>query len=302
MMAYIARRLGWTLLVVWFVLTATFALAYVIPADPARAAVGPHADATQLAAARTRLCLDRSLVTQYGCFVGRIVRGDLGTSFRTRRPVGQLVRARAWPTVQLALAAVLLQIILGLPLGVLAGSGRFDRTISLVASVGVATPVFFLGPLLLYAIAYQLGWLPVGGYGGLRHLVLPALTLAIPGAAAVAQVTRAELAATMRERFITTARAKGLGEAAVVLRHGLRNAIGPAATIIGLSLGDLLGGAILVEAIFSWPGLGKEALTAVLQLDLPVILGVTLCGAIAVALANLLVDLAQLWLDPRVRR
>jgi peptide/nickel transport system permease protein len=302
MISYIARRLGWTLLVVWFVLTATFALAYVIPADPARAAVGPHADAAQLAAARTRLCLDRSLAKQYSCFVGRVVRGDLGTSFRTRRPVGALLRARAVPTIQLALAAVLLQVILGLPLGVLAGSGRLDRTISVLASIGVATPVFFLGPLLLYVVAYQLGWLPVAGYGGWRHLILPALTLAIPGAATVAQVTRAELAQTMREPFITAARAKGLGEAAVTLRHALRHALGPAATLVGLSLGDLLGGAILVEAIFTWPGLGREALGAVLQLDLPVILGVTLVGAIAVALANLLVDLAQLWIDPRVRR
>jgi peptide/nickel transport system permease protein len=300
MMAYFVRRLGWTIVVVWFVLTATFALAFVIPADPARAAAGPHADAVQLERTRTRLCLDRPLVVQYACFVGSVARGNLGVSFRTGRPVAALLRERALPTIKLAFAAVLLQILLGLPLGLL--GKRYDRAIQLVASIGIATPVYFLGPLLIYVVAYQLGWLPIAGYGSWRNLILPALTLAIPGAAAIAQVTRAELRTTLAEPFITTARAKGVGPAAVLLRHALRHAIGPALTLLGLSLGDLLGGAILTETIFSWPGLGREALQAVLQLDLPVVLGVTLVGAIAVALANLAVDVAYFWLDPRIRR
>jgi peptide/nickel transport system permease protein len=309
MIGRLARRLGWTLAVVWLALSLTFVLAHVIPVDPARAAAGLHADAAAVARARARMCLGRSLAAQYACFVGRTLRGELGESFRTRRPVADLVRERAWPTVQLAVAAVFLQLLGGIPLGLgaaLRRGGALDRAILAVAAVAQAAPVFFLGPLLVYLVAYRLDLLPVAGYGTsgldrLRHLILPTTTLAIPGLAALCALVRGELIDALDEPHVRTARAKGLGGAAVVLRHGLRNALAPLVTFVGLELGELLGGALVVEWLFGWPGLGREALLAVAELDLPVLLAVTLCATIAIAGVNLLVDCACLLLDPRVR-
>jgi peptide/nickel transport system permease protein len=309
MKGYLLRRLLFAAVVVWVVVSATFLLAQVVPADPARAAVGPHADAQTIARARARLCLDRPLYTQYGCFVVHALRGDLGTSFRTGRPVATLLAARAWPTLQLALGAILLELLLGVPLGLFWAwrRGRPDAAaLDGLSSLGLSAPAFVIGPLLIYCFAYRFELFPISGYGAggldrLRHLVLPALTLAAAGAAYTASLVRTELLAAMDEPYLRTARAKGLGELATLCRHALPNALGPLFSMIGLRLGELLGGAILIESIFGWPGLGREALTAILSLDLPVILGITLVGAIAVVLVNLLADLAHAFWDPRVR-
>jgi peptide/nickel transport system permease protein len=305
----IVRRIGWALVVAWFCVTATFAASALVPADREAAIVGRHASQEVRAAARERYCLDRGVVGQYGCFVAGVVRGDLGESFQTRRDVASIVAARAWPTLQLALAAIALQLLIGVPLGVLAATrrGRWpDRATTIGALVAQSAPAFVVATLAMDVVAYRLGWLPIAGYGDglfdrLRHLVLPAATLAAGGAAYYALVVRVELGDALASDYARTARAKGLSERAVVVRHALRNALGPVVTLVGIDLGALLAGAIVTEHVFAWPGLGRELVQAILAGDTPVVVGIVLVGALAIALANLLADLALVWLDPRLR-
>jgi peptide/nickel transport system permease protein len=309
MTAYVLRRLAWTLIVVWFVLSATFLMIVAIPAEPARVLLGPHATAEAIERVRAEYCLDASVIEQYGCYVGRVVSGDLGESFRTHRPVSSVIGERMWPTVQLTLAALLLQLALGIPLGLWAAArrGRWpDRVTSVVGLVGQSAPTFFIGTLLLYVFAYGLGWFPLGGYGDgvlgrLHHLVLPAFTLATLGIAYYARLVRSEVGEQLDAEYIRTARAKGLGERRVIAGHALRNIAAPLTMLIGLDVGVMLGGAVVTESIFAWPGLGREVLQAVLEVDIPLILGVVLVSAFAIALANLLADLIAAKLDPRLR-
>jgi len=306
---FVLRRLAWTLVVVWFVVSATFAMLVLIPAEPARALLGPHASPEAIERVRAAYCLDGSLVEQYGCYVGRIMRGDLGESFRTHRSVASIIADRLWPTIQLALAAITLQLAIGIPLGIWSALRRRhwpDRVTSVIVVLGQSAPTFFVGTLLLYVFAYSLGWFPLGGHGRglggrLHHLALPAMTLATLGVAYYSGLLRGELGEALDADYIRTARAKGLGERDVVLRHALRNVLGPVVALLGLDLGILLGGAVVTEAIFAWPGLGREVLQAVLEVDIPLILGVVLVSAFAIALASLLADLVAVMLDPRLR-
>jgi peptide/nickel transport system permease protein len=308
-LAAIARRLAWSAAVLGFVVTLTFIMVTAIPADPARALVGAHADADTLARARAHYCLDRSTLDRFGCFVGDVATGDLGESFRLRRPVADVIAERAWPTAQLALAALALQLALGIPLGVWSATrrGRWpDRLGSALTLLGASTPTFLVGTLAVYLLAFLAGWFPIAGYGDgmldrLHHLVLPAMTLATGGVAAYARLTRAEVHEQLQTDHVRTARAKGLPEALVVRRHALRPAWPALLTVAGLDLGLLLGGAVVTEAIFAWPGLGRELLLAVLALDLPLILGATLVCAAAIVAVDLAVDVALGRLDPRMR-
>jgi peptide/nickel transport system permease protein len=309
MIAAALRRIAWTAVVLWFVATTTFVVTIAIPADPARTVAGPHASKETLARVREHYCMDRGLVGRYGCWIDRVAHGDLGDSYYNKRPVLQIIGDRMWPSVQLALAAILLQLVIGVPLGVVAAIRRArwpDRAITAACTVGQAAPPFFVGSVLVYWLAYRWGWLPISGYGDggwdrLAHLVLPAMTLAALGIAFNARVVRAELIDLLGQDYVRTARAKGLSELRVVGRHALRNALGPLVTLVGIDLGVLLGGTVVVELMFAWPGLGREMLLATLELDLPLILGVVLVGALAITLANLAVDLVYLWLDPRLR-
>ena len=309
MTALVLRRLAWTALVVWFVVTATFAMTTCIPADPARARLGQNADEAAVARVRAHYCLDRPFVVQYGCYVGAIARGDLGESLRTDQPVAEIITSHAWPTLQLALAAIVLQLFVGIPLGVVAAvrRGRWpDHASNVMGLLGQSAPSFFVGWLFLYLAAYCLGWFPIGGYGHgfldrLHHLVLPTATVATLGVAYYARIVRSELVDALGEDYVRTARAKGVPERAVIARHALRNALGPLVTIVGLDFGFVITSEAVTEYIFSWPGIGRELLLAILGIDVPVILGIVLVVAIAIALANLLVDLAQLELDPRLR-
>jgi peptide/nickel transport system permease protein len=309
MTAYVLRRLAWTVLVVWFVVSATFLMVLAIPAEPARALLGPHASAEAIERVRAEYCLDGSVAEQYGCYVVRIARGDLGESYRTHRPVKAVIADRVWPTVQLTLAALVLQLALGIPLGLWAASRRGswpDRAASVISLLGQSAPTFFIGTLLLYVFAYGLGWFPLGGYGDgllgrLHHLVLPAFTLAALGIAYYARLVRSEVLEQLDTDYIRTARAKGLSERRVLTRHALRTVAAPLTTLIGLDVGVMLGGAVVTESIFAWPGLGREVLQAVLEVDIPLILGVVLVSAFAIALANLLADLLAAKLDPRLR-
>lgn len=309
MIGAIARRVGWTLAVIWFAVTLTFVVTVTIPADPAKAMLGPHATAEAIERVRAHYCLDRGALVQYGCWISRVAHGDLGESYRSKRAVTAIIADRIWPTAQLALAAIALQLALGVPLGITAAvrRGRWqDRAVQVASSIAQSVPAFFAGILLLYALAYRAGWFPIGGYGTggwdrLAHLALPATTLALVGVAYYARVVRSELIDVLGEDHVRTARAKGLPERAVIGRHALRNALGPLVALVGIDLGVLLGGAVVIELIFAWPGLGREVLQAIFEVDIPLILGVVLVSAIAIAAANLVADLVQLWLDPRLR-
>jgi peptide/nickel transport system permease protein len=306
---FLLRRAAWSVLVVWFVVSATFVMVNAVPADPVRTLVGPHANAETIQRVREHYCLDRGFVVKYGCFVGRVAQGDLGESFRTKKSVSSIIAARWWPTAQLALAAILIQLVVGVPLGIIAALRRnrgADYAANVTALIGQSAPTFFIGLLLIYFFAFQLGWFPIGGYGSgfwgrLHHMVLPAFTLAAVGVAYYSRVVRSEMIDVMSEDYVRTARAKGLAPRRVVLHHALRNALGPLVTLVGLDLGVLMGGAVITESIFSWPGLGREVLQAIFEIDIPVIIGVVLFTAVAIVVANLLVDLVYAWLDPRVR-
>jgi len=308
MIGLIMRRLGWTIVVVWFAVTATFLVTTAIPADPIKALLGPHATAQTIQRVRAHYCLDRGIAVQYGCWIDRVAHGDLGESYRSKRAVTEIIAHRLWPTVQLALAAIVLQLVLGVPLGIVAATrrGRWqDHAAHAVGTLAQSAPPLFVGTVLLYMFAYRWGWFPISGYGSggwdrIEHLVLPAMTLATVGVAYYARVVRSELIDQLGADYVRTARAKGLPERAVIGRHAMRNVLGPLATLVGLDLGVLLGGAVVAEFIFAWPGLGREVLQAVLELDTPLILGVVMVSAIAIAVVNLLVDLAHLWIDPRL--
>jgi ABC-type dipeptide/oligopeptide/nickel transport system permease component len=283
-----------------------FLLNAVALGDPARAAMGQRADPEALARLRQEYKLDRPLAVQYATWMGRLARGDLGTSFREQRPVAEVLAERAPATRRLALAATLIAVALGVGAGALAAArpgSALDHALMGAAVLGISTPVFWLGMMLALVFAVTLGWLPVSGYGdgALAHLVLPALTLGALHTGTVARMTRSSLLEVVRQDYVQAARAKGLSERVVLLKHALRNALIPVVTVIGIGLADLLVGAPLTETVFAWPGLGRLLVAAVGQRDLPVVMGAVLVFAVVYVVGNLLVDLAYLAIDPRTR-
>lgn len=308
-MKQLLRRLGWCLAMVWFALTVTFAVLHLAPGDPARALVGPHASEETLAHARALHGLDQPLPMQYVRYLGNVLRGELGQSYRSRREVSDILLDTAWPTAQLTLAAVAMQLALGIPLGMWAARrrGRWgDRAISTGAVVGLAVPPFVIGTLLLYVVGFRLGWLPINGYGEglvdrLAHLVLPAFTMALLSISATALLLRGELVAVLDQDFIRTARAKGVSERGVLGRHALRPSLAPVIAMVTVDLGVLITNAVVAESIFGWPGLGREALLAVLELDISLVLGIVIVTSVTVAIVSFLVDLVLFAIDPRTR-
>jgi peptide/nickel transport system permease protein len=275
--------------------------------DPARASRGQRADPAAVERLRRELELDRPAVVRYVRWVGRAVRGDLGLSLRDRRPVTAVIAERLPATVRLAVAATVVSIVVGVPVGVLAAARRrslLDHGLMAIAVLGISTPVFWLGMMLSLVFAVTLGWLPVSGYGGgnWSHLVLPALTLGALHTGVVARMTRASLLEVARQEFLQTARAKGLSEATVLWKHAFRNAAIPVVTVIGLGLAGLLVGAPLTETVFAWPGLGRLLVVSVDQRDVPVAMGAVLVFALVYVLGSFIVDLVYLVVDPRTRR
>jgi peptide/nickel transport system permease protein len=274
---------------------------------PARASMGQRADPAAVERLRRELELDRPAVVRYVRWVGRAVRGDLGLSLRDRRPVTAVIAERLPATVRLAVAATVVSIVVGVPVGVLAAARRrslLDHGLMAIAVLGISTPVFWLGMMLSLVFAVTLGWLPVSGYGGgnWSHLVLPALTLGALHTGVVARMTRASLLEVARQEFLQTARAKGLSEATVLWKHAFRNAAIPVVTVIGLGLAGLLVGAPLTETVFAWPGLGRLLVVSVDQRDVPVAMGAVLVFALVYVLGSFIVDLVYLVVDPRTRR
>ncbi len=285
------------------VITIVFILLHV-SGDPALLLVTQDATRQDIERIRQTYGLDRPLSVQYVRFIERVARGDLGYSYRQGLPVTELIAGRISATFKLALASLAVAIVLGVTLGMAAavrrGSG-VDTTAMTVALLGTSMPSFWLGLLLIIVLGVKLGWLPVSGYGGLDHLVMPAFVLGGFYAAQVSRLTRTSLLEVLAQDYIRTGRAKGLRPRTVLFRHALRNAALPVLTVLGLSFGQMLGGAIVVESIFAWPGMGRLAVQAVLGRDFPVVQGVTIVGAAVFLAVNLTVDLIYGWVDPRLR-
>ncbi len=304
MLTFSASRVLQSLGVLLIASLLTFSLIFLLPADPARLVAGPSASVQTVSSIRRELGLDRPFAAQYALYLGHLLQGDLGRSYKQQTGVRELIASRVWATFQLMLGAIFLELVLGLPLGIWAAlrRGRWpDRLVMGFAFLGASAPQFWLGLSLVYLLAYGLNLFPLGGYGGLSHLFLPALTLGLGGAGWYARVIRSSLLEVLSRDYVRTARAKGLSGSRVVVRHALRNAVSPIVSMIGLDIGVFMGGVVVVESVFGWPGLGRLVWDAIRVVDIPVIVGVVIFSALIITLANLLADLVQLLIDPRIR-
>jgi len=309
--AYLLTRLLLTLPVLVGVSLVSFTILHVTGGDPARIMLGQEARPEDVSALRRTLGLDAPLLVQYGWFVGRALRGDLGQSLTYRQPVRQMIGQRLPTTLMLTGVALALSVAAALPLGVAAALRRgtgVDAAAMFVALLGVSAPTFWVALMLIFCFAYKLRWLPAAGLPGpsaggaavLAHLLLPGSTLALASAALIARMMRSNLLEVLHRDFMRTARSKGLAPRQVLVRHAVRNALIPTVTVVGLQLGTLLGGAVVTETVFALPGVGRLAVDAIQARDFPVVQGVVLVVAVAVTGANLLVDLAYGLLDPRI--
>lgn len=306
MLSFIIRRLALAIPTLFGVLVVVFLLLYVAPGDPVQAMVGERADAETIARLRKELRLDDPIHVQFAHYASGVIKGDLGTSYVSRRPILEDIKDRFPKTLQLAGAAMLLATLLGITIGVLSArnpGGWVDRTGLGLAYLGISFPVYWIGLILILVFAVILRWLPPSGYGGLAHpiyLILPAFALGSRSIAFLARVTRSSMLDILNSDFVRTARAKGLSERVVVLKHALRNALIPIITVLGLDFGYYLTGSILTETVFSWPGLGRYVVNAISQRDLPAIQGTVLFMSLVFVLVNLITDLAYAKADPRV--
>jgi peptide/nickel transport system permease protein len=303
-MAYAVRRLALTLPVLLGVVTAVFLILHLVPGDPIDMMLGEAAAPADRAALRAALHLDDPLPLQYGRYLAGICRGDLGESIRDHRPVVELIGERLPATLELLAGGLLVALSIALPTGIAAAlhAGRtVDVALRWLAVGGVAIPNFWLGPLLILVFAIGLGWLPVSGRGDLCHLILPSITLGTGMAGILMRMTRSGWLEALGEDHVRTARAKGVAEATVILKHTGRNAALPLLTVVGLQTGALLGGAVITETIFAWPGIGRLTLTAIQSRDYPLVQGCVLFIATGYVLVNLAVDLLYGVLDPRIR-
>jgi peptide/nickel transport system permease protein len=301
---FVLRRLGRLLATVWLISTIIFFVIRVIPGDPALVIAGVDASAEDIAAIRAKIGTDRPLPAQYLDWLWRVVRFDFGTSLTTSQPVTGLVFERFGLTLSLALLGFLISLVISLPLGVVSAVHRWSAWDYLgmgFSQAGMAVPSFWLGILLLLALAVRLPRVPLFGSGGLKHLVLPSVALGVARAAVLLRLTRASMVEELSKEYVITARAKGLTEPMVKYKHALRNGLLPVVTIAGIQLGYMLGGAIIIEQVFSLPGLGRLFLSAVFQRDFPLIQGGVVFVAFAFSLINFLVDILYSLINPRIR-
>jgi len=304
MLTYLIRRIVFGAAVLVGTSLITFLIAFVVPADPAIAMAGAKADPQTLASIRRELHLDQPLYVQYSRYVERAVRGDLGRSTATSLPVAGELGERFLRTLLLAGAAILVATLVGVTLGILSATHRaslLDFVATALALAGVSTPIFWSGLILILLFSVELPWLPAGGTGSFAHLILPAVSLGLFGAGVIARQTRSSMLETLGEDFVRTARAKGLTERIVVYKHALKNALIPVVTVLADQFGRMLGGAILTETVFSWPGMGRYLIEAIAMRDYPVIQGIILVFATSFLVVNLLLDISYALLDPRVQ-
>lgn len=316
MLRFLIQRLLAVVPVLLVVSIVVFLILRLAPGDPAAVIAGNSATSQEIEQVRKQLGLDQPLVVQYGIWVGKVLQGDLGYSFYLNKPVTDLIARRIEPTLALAFGTIVLAVLIAVPLGTLAAwrmGGWLDRLLSGFSVLGFSVPVFVIGYVLIYLFSMQLSVLPVQGYkrlfGGdaqglwpwMRHLILPWATLGLIYIALIARVTRASVSEALTEDYIRTARAKGINEVAVLLRHALANAAVPIVTVIGIGMALLIGGVVVTETVYSIPGLGSLTVEAVLNRDFPMIQGVVLFFSVLYVLINLLVDVSYLFLDPRIR-
>jgi peptide/nickel transport system permease protein len=304
MAAYLARRLAQAALILIGISLVTFALLYLLPADPVRQIAGRSATAETVENIRRQLGLDQPFVVQYWRYLTGLVQGDLGRSYLQKSEVSVLIASRLPATLLLMAGAVFCELLFGLTMGIVAALKRgtvTDNTLMIASFVGVSAPQFVVGLLLLYVFAVRLGWFPIGGYGTFAHLVLPSVTLGILGAGWYSRMMRSSMIDVLRQDYIRTARAKGLARRRIVLRHALPNAVLPVIAMIGIDIGVFMGGIVVVESVFGWPGIGQLAWQAIQRVDIPIIMGVTLVSAVAIVLGNLLADIITPFIDPRIR-
>lgn len=299
----ILTRIGAVLVTLWIAVSMAFALGR-LSGDPTSTILGPMASNEQREALRAELGLDRPLLTQYFDYLGGLITGDLGNSLQFYQPNLQMIMDRVPFTLQLVGGGMLIAVLIGVPLGVLAATREgswWDRAASALALLGQSIPVFWLGMMLVLLFAVKWGLLPAGQSGSLQHLILPAFTMSLYPMAHVARLTRATMSEVLREPFIDAARARGLSSGAVVWRHAFKNASLPVLTVVVLQAGTLLSGAVAVEYVYAWPGLGQLALQAIQFRDFPLVQAIVVFGAIVFVLLNQLVDLIHVAIDPRVR-
>lgn len=326
MYAFIARRALALIPVLLGVSLLVFSLAFITPGDPVLIKIGmENASEEEIARIRSELGLDRPFWVQFGDFLAGAVQGDLGMSYRTNRPVIEMIKERLPATLELTLTAFVLSIAIAIPIGVISAVKKYsliDYTSMMGALFGISMPSFWLGLVLILIASLYLGWFPASGRGGslleglwvlltqlnpgpvirsVRHLALPSITLGLITAALITRLTRSNMLEVLKEDYIRTARAKGLSERVVVYRHALKNALLPVVTVLGLRLGQLLGGSVIVETVFAWPGAGRMIISSINRRDFMVVQGMVLVLATAFVLANLAVDIIYTWLDPRIR-
>lgn len=309
MMRRMIRRIGTSLFVVWFVLTLTFLIHHALPSDPARAMAGLQARPADVAELRIQLGLDQPLWKQYSRYMGRLVRGDLGQSYQRHTAVATILKERAFNTLMLALAATTLQVFFGTLAGMSVAFRRFrwiDRSVVFITLVGISIPTFLSGLILQYWLAYRWRLVAFDGFGAtlteqLHSLILPALTLGSVGAAFYARYVRDEVRGILHEDYMRTARAKGLPAWRIMFVHGLRNALIPLITLLGMDLGTMMGGAVVTEKLFRWPGIGALTVDAILARDGPVVMGIVVVTSVSIVIANLFVDGLYVIIDPRIR-
>jgi len=304
MARYILNRLTQTFFILIGVSFITFMLLYILPADPAVQIAGRSATPDTVESIRRELGLDKPLFVQYFNYMINLLQGDLGRSYLQKSEVGTLILSRLGPTISLMFFAILAELILGLFAGVVAAIYRgkkLDKGLMIGSFVTVSAPQFIVSILVLYVFAVKLGWFPIGGYGKPIHYVLPALTLGILGSGWYSRVMRSSMLDVLRQDYIRTARAKGASQKRVIIRHALKNAILPIVAMIGLDIGIFMGGIVVVESVFGWPGIGQLAWQAIQRVDIPIIMGVTLVSAVFIVLGNLFADLVSPFIDPRIR-
>jgi peptide/nickel transport system permease protein len=311
-LAFLAQRVASTLAVLTVVAVVVFLLLRLMPGDPAAIIAGDSATTEQIQQIRENLGLNRPLGVQFGIWFRNVLHGNLGESFFFKKTVSALIVQRLEPTIALALCTIFIAVIVAVPLGVIAAwrhGGWVDRALMGFSTLGFSIPVFVLGYMLIWLVSLRLGWLPVQGYRRLstgfypfiQHLILPSVTLSVVYIALIARLARAVVSQALNEDFVRTARAKGLAEQRVLIRHALANAAVPIITVVGIGLAMLIGGVVVTESVFSIPGLGRLTVDAVLARDFPTIQGVILLFSVAYVLINLLIDLSYPLFDPRIR-
>ncbi len=304
MLKFIVKRL---LALIPVLIGVTFLVYFIMslaPGDPARLILGEQARPEDIEALREEMGLNDPFLVQYGRYMFKLVQGDMGTSYKTKNPVSTEVFARVPNTVKLAGCATLLSIVLALPLGVMAAVKQntlFDGISMFIALLGVSMPVFWMGLLLILLFALRLGWFPVSGAEGWKSLVLPSFALGFLHMAAIARTTRSSMLETIRQDYIRTVRAKGVSQGKVITKHALKNALIPTITVIGLQIGAMMGGSVLTESVFAWPGIGRLMVSSIQGRDVPMVLGCILLFSIAFSVINLIVDVLYGFVDPRVK-